>query len=78
MKIKKITIVKRPNTPDKVYLQTNLPTTLPGLEIEPLNIEFGAAPNYAESYCRRHFPKIPVDVIDVGMVVPATLQARIA
>jgi len=62
MNIKRISIVLRKYSTDKVYLHTDLPgSTFPFYE--NLILQFDCAANRAKDYVAEHFPNIPVEVI---------------
>jgi len=62
IKISKIIIVRLLHGKAIVSLRTDLPgATFPYREC--LDLEFSAARESAEDYCKKHFPGVPVEVV---------------
>lgn len=62
MKLLSISIVRLRNSPDRVFIETDLPA-----ETYPFNthldLSFTVAKGAAEDYCKRHFPDVPIKAI---------------
>lgn len=64
MKIESIIVLHRKGLMDIVTLRTNLPSPMPFVSKEPLDVTFWAQIDTGEQYCETNFPGIPMEVIN--------------
>jgi len=63
IKITRITIIGERHGPDYVYLITDLPSPMPGLTKDPLDLRFSVEYGKGEEYVKTHFPGTPFEKI---------------
>lgn len=61
--ITSITIVRLPYHPDKVFLNTELPSAMPKVSTESAHFRLDCQALTAEEYCKHNFPGVPVELI---------------
>ena len=65
MKIVKISILKRKDSTDMIFVLTDLPSTFPFYK-DDLVLKFEVVSGGGEEYVEKHFPGIPIKIIIEG------------
>ena len=65
IEITKIFILTTGHGPDKVFLYTTMPTTMPNVTQQPLQLDFQVVAGGGRSYCEQHFSGIPIEEVNL-------------
>lgn len=63
MNVSKIVVILTDHGMDLVVLHSDLPSPVPGVTNEPLEVTFFAQYDTGLQYVKTHFPNVPVNVI---------------